>query len=659
MLKSTIGSLSKAVTIFCFLIFFLGTINLLAQEDQNNSFDDSLKNLLSTKAKDYTTIEAIFSNFKYDSIKMKQLAIKANASNYFEAESYALNSLGVIYRNISLYEKAIAAHQKAKVAAEKSKNPELKVISLNLTGVVYRRMDLVKPALDFHKKALDIANSLTEKSEEIKHSVAVSRNSMGNIYLALKQYDLALEQFSKSLAIEKASNNMLGLAINYQNIGFSKEAKGLLNEALKNYKISLDYNNAINSEVGRVICYNRIAQVYIKQEKYNTAKPIIEEALEKALKIGDPFYIASSYTNLGWAQNQLNLDKASETNLKKALEIGENYGLKSSIVEANKHLSELYTKKGAYKNALAHYKNAIELEETISNDRNLKYVNDIIIQYENEIKNTEILALANENEIVKSKLERNKKIFWYSLLGLILIAGGFTTLNRQRQLNQEKQILTLEQDILRSQMNPHFIFNSLNSIKLYIINNEKENAVYYLNKFSKLIRKILIASTEKEMSLEEELDTMKLYMNIENIRFSNSIDFKTEVDDSINIANIKVPSLILQPFLENALWHGLSSKNEDKNILLKVFKTSDKYITVTITDNGIGRKESEKINKDKLIKRKSLGIALTNARLANFSKSYSNQYKINIEDLYNAKKKPIGTKIIIDIPIKSLALKTA
>ncbi|MCB0446110.1 MAG: histidine kinase, partial [Gelidibacter sp.] len=208
-------------------------------------------------------------------------------------------------------------------------------------------------------------------------------------------------------------------------------------------------------------------------------------------------------------------------------------------------------------------------------------------------------------------------------------------------------------------MNPHFIFNSLNSIKLYIINNEKENAVYYLNKFSKLIRKILIASTEKEMSLEEELETMQLYMNIENIRFSNEIDFTINVDKIINTASIKVPSLILQPFLENALWHGLSSKKEDKKIVLSVSKTSEDFVTISITDNGIGRKESERINKNKILKRKSVGIDITKARLSNFSKRYTSDYKLIIEDLYDDNGSPIGTKVIVNIPTRAIVLKTA
>lgn len=657
--------LKKATFLKCSLflcVIFLLTLlptRVNAQTSKDPKFSSALNYVLKTKPKTYTIIDSLFSGFNNDSLKMRTLRLKAKSIEYAEAECYALNSLGIIYRNISHYDKALDAHQKAMELAELMGNIELEVISLNMIGVVYRRKDFIKPALDYHKKALDLSNSVENPSETIKISIAVSQNSMGNIYLTLKQYDLAIKEFEKSLIIEKEANNRLGLAINYQNLGYADEAKGLLNLALKNYKRSLDYNNQIDSEVGRVICYNSIGQVYIKQKKYNDAKIIIEEGLKKALNLNDQFYIAISYINLGWAQMELNQYKPAEENLKKGMTIADNYSLKTTLVDANFRLSELYNKMGEYHSAMLHYKKANELEKTIFNERNMQYVSDIIIEYENEAKNNEIRALASENEIVRSKLERNQKIFWFTLLGLIVIAGLILAFNRNQQLKQEKQILTLEQDMLRSQMNPHFIFNSLNSIKLYIINNEKENAVYYLNKFSKLIRKILIASTEKEMSLEDELDTMKLYMNIENIRFSNEIDFQVEVANSINTTSIRVPSLILQPFLENALWHGLSSKNDGKQITLVVSKPSEDYITITITDNGIGRKESSRINSSRVLKRKSVGIAITKARLANFSKGYTSDYKIDIEDLYDHLGNASGTKVIVNIPIRSSVLKTA
>ena len=221
-------------------------------------------------------------------------------------------------------------------------------------------------------------------------------------------------------------------------------------------------------------------------------------------------------------------------------------------------------------------------------------------------------------------------------------------LNDQIKFKQEISDLRLK--ALRSQMNPHFIFNSLNSIKLYIINNEKENAVYYLNKFAKLIRKILEASMVKEISLKEELETSELYMNIENIRFSNEIDYSLDIDPKVNISTIKVPSLILQPFLENALWHGLSSKEGDKKITIVIRPINRNSVRICIEDNGIGRAASAKINNQKFTKGKSLGITITKDRLADFSKAYTSDFKIAIKDIRDKEKKVAGTQVIIDVP---------
>jgi len=180
---------------------------------------------------------------------------------------------------------------------------------------------------------------------------------------------------------------------------------------------------------------------------------------------------------------------------------------------------------------------------------------------------------------------------------IALLAGILYILYRQYQLKNEKKLLTLEQSMLRSQMNPHFLFNSLNSIKLYIINNEQKNAVHYLNKFSKLVRKILEASSLKEIPLADELETVELYMNIENIRFSNEINFETQIEEGIDPHNVKIPSLILQPFLENSLWHGLSSKEGEKNIVLEVSRGEEGFINIAITDNGIGRAAADFLHK--------------------------------------------------------------
>ncbi|MCK5400985.1 MAG: tetratricopeptide repeat protein [Flavobacteriaceae bacterium] len=657
-LKKNTNSFARKIIIrFITLVFLLFSLNTFAQDSINPQFKEAVGKAFSLRPTKYNTIESLFYKYKKDSTLMKYFAKESNRLKYLEGESYALNSLGSIYRNISFYSKALENHKQAERLAEIANNLELKVISLNMQGVVYRRMDFIRSALDFHTKALNIANAIKLPSDNIKLSIAVSQNSIGNIYLALKQYDLALVQFNKSLVIEKSLNNKLGLAINYQNIGYAKEAKGLLEEALKYYKTSLNYNNEINSEVGRVICNNSIGKIYIKQKKYTIALEVLKSNLEKALQTGDQFHIVDSYVNLGWVLSELNNLNKAEYNLNIAKNISKKYNFRSSEIEAYKLLSELNIKKGNHQAALQQFKLANELEKVINNERNLNYINDLVIKYESDNKSNTIKALSDENELVRTRLEKNQLALLFGLLGIILVSIIFTVYDRHKQLNQEKKILTLEQDMLRSQMNPHFIFNSLNSIKLYIINNEKENAVYYLNKFAKLIRKILVASTEKEVPLSDELETMELYMNIENIRFSNAIDFKILIDNNINTHNIKVPSLIIQPFLENALWHGLSSKEEDKKIVLKVEKNRKKHITISITDNGVGRKTSKEINKQKTLKRKSVGIALTKERLENFSKRYTNMYNIKIEDLHDEQGNALGTKVILYIPIHLVSQK--
>ncbi len=211
-------------------------------------------------------------------------------------------------------------------------------------------------------------------------------------------------------------------------------------------------------------------------------------------------------------------------------------------------------------------------------------------------------------------------------------------------------MLGLEQNLLRSQMNPHFLFNSLNSIKLYIINNEQKYAVHYLNKFSKLVRKILDASTVREIPLAEELETAELYMNIENIRFAHEIDFKIETEPEIDAHLVKVPSLILQPFLENAIWHGLSPKKGEKSILIKVSLKKKGFIEISITDNGVGRDTAEQLKKSRVLKRKSVGIDITKERLANFSRYYQHSFKLEIVDLFDEEKKAAGTRVIMEIP---------
>ena len=633
---------------FFFACFLFVSVN--AQKKKVDFFSQ-IDSVLKTKPITYKGINNYLRPFRRDTSKLKTLIVKFEEKNYLDGKTYAENLLGIQYRNYALYDKAIETHKNALTTAKRAKSIEFRVFSLNMLGVDYRKMDANRTALDYNHEALKLAETVAEPSLGLRRSIAVSLNSMGNIYLLLKQYDLAIERFKKSQEIEKSINNELGLAINYQNIGYAIDAQGNFDKALVYFKKSLEINNKINNIFGQIICKSSIANMYIKQGKPREAIQLIDGNLVTAKKLGNKKYLSYEYLNLGWAQSKLGLYTEAEKNLNKGLEIGKKYNLSSTLSYAYSHLSELYQNKKEYKTAIKFYKLSDEFEKKISNERTIQYVNDLIIKYDSERQNNEIKNLAKQNEISKLQLIKNRNIWIIVIVTFLLLLAILYFLYRQRLLEKQKRILTLEQEVLRTQMNPHFIFNALNSIKHYIINNEQKNAVHYLNKFSKLVRKILESSTLKEVTLQEELETMDLYMNIENIRFSNEINYSINVDENIDLSKIKVPPLVLQPFLENALWHGLSSKKGDKRIKLSVFKPSKDFIQINIEDNGIGRKASSMIKSNKVINRKSIGIELTKERLNNFIKDFHNPFSLIFNDLLDDEKNPKGTKVALKIPV--------
>ncbi len=209
----------------------------------------------------------------------------------------------------------------------------------------------------------------------------------------------------------------------------------------------------------------------------------------------------------------------------------------------------------------------------------------------------------------------------------------------------ENQIKDLHLASLQSQMNPHFIFNALNSIKVFLIENNKEKAVYYLNKFSKLIRKILESSRVESHSLEEELEIIALYLSIENIRFEEAISFSIKKNPDVVISKIKVPPLILQPFVENAIWHGLMLSKNKKRIEIEVF-SEDNVTKLSIKDNGIGRKKSLLLNKKKTVKKNSVGLKMSEERIAYFNQKHQLKNNFQILDIEDKKGNALGTEIL-------------
>lgn len=259
-----------------------------------------------------------------------------------------------------------------------------------------------------------------------------------------------------------------------------------------------------------------------------------------------------------------------------------------------------------------------------------------------------------ENQVIKESI--NRTLSDELLQTKAEIEGLSSEAQKERTekltMKMENRFAQLRLDALRSQMNPHFIFNALNSIKSYLIENNQEKAIYYLGRFSKLIRGILESSRKDLVTLEEEMDILKMYVEIESDRFKNNIEYMVHIDKKLSAEHILIPSLLLQPFVENSIWHGLTTKKGKKRleIVVQALEGSD-HLEITIEDNGIGRQASQLRNHQNPLKSKSLGLSIIQDRLDFFSKKFKGNFNFTVYDLKDEKlDKATGTKVVLNLP---------
>ncbi|MEO9893289.1 histidine kinase, partial [Aurantibacter sp.] len=298
---------------------------------------------------------------------------------------------------------------------------------------------------------------------------------------------------------------------------------------------------------------------------------------------------------------------------------------------------------GKMAEALNAYKKHIKLRDSVLNEEKKSELTRKEMQFQMERQQ----AVANE-EIKRQQLVKNIYLIGAILLVLLSILGYYIYKRRRDELEKKKsaefnaKVSETELKALRSQMNPHFIFNSLNSISEFISKNDIQQADDYLVKFSKLTRAILENSEKKSITLNEDLELMELYMQIEAIRLENKLHHKITIDQDIEPNNTLVPPLILQPFIENSIWHGIAPKNGDGHIAIKIEKEGDmlKYV---VDDNGVGQLKK---NMGEKKSNGSFGIKITKSRIDILSHIKNKKGSINLMD------KPEGVRVEITLPLE-------
>ena len=247
------------------------------------------------------------------------------------------------------------------------------------------------------------------------------------------------------------------------------------------------------------------------------------------------------------------------------------------------------------------------------------------------------------------------------LLGLLALVFGWNRYRINQVKREEKlksqfqqQIAETEMKALRAQMNPHFIFNSLNSIQKYILKNDQFAASQYLTKFSRLIRLILDHSNQNNILLSSEMELLKLYVEMESIRFDDKFNYEIKADAAINADTVEIPSMLIQPYVENAIWHGLLHKEEKGKLTVNFLQNGGNTIIVIIEDDGIGREKAAELKSKQVLKKKSYGMQITEDRIAIINRMQDIQATSQVIDLKDDAGKATGTRVILEIPTKPL-----
>ena len=243
---------------------------------------------------------------------------------------------------------------------------------------------------------------------------------------------------------------------------------------------------------------------------------------------------------------------------------------------------------------------------------------------------------------------------------LVLLAGGAWSVYKYRinsirhderlRSEFEKKLANVEMSALRAQMNPHFIFNCLNSIDYYILKNETEKASDYLNRFSRLIRLILQNSSVNHISLKDELEALRLYMDMESLRFDNKFSYRLIVEGGLEPEQVEIPPMLLQPYVENAIWHGLMHRSGHGNLELTLSQNNG-YLKCIIQDDGIGREKAQQLKSKTSVRKKSMGMRITSDRIELINRLYDMQTSVKVIDLKDEQGSPRGPRVELDIPL--------
>ena len=498
-------------------------------------------------------------------------------------------------------------------------------------------------------------------------------DNIGYSLSLLKKYDKAHEYIQQAFTVVEQCDNKFQKVFIYNSIAaFYLESKK--NEDSISYYLDKAYLLAtkIKHLEGLSITHSNYSDYYIQNKKYKEAIKHCKFSLDESVQFGDIESQAQSLLQLGVIFFNLNQNDKAIDYYEQALLIFEQIESHSLKADALFNLSESYKSIGNYEDSYNYYKQYIAIHDSLHNLNKIKEFNNTLIKYEtNKIKAEKVL-IEKENIIYQNNIEKNR-IYFITLIivfifttFLLVVIGVYINSRKKAKLVQleladtknrlqmEKKLRKAEIKSIRSQMSPHFIFNAINSIQALILNKDYENAYKYLNLFSNLIRNTLTFSEKDFISIEVEVSFIKSYLDLEFLRFNQDLTYQIN-DKNIPLETL-LPSIIIQPFIENSIKHGLFHKKGNKELVINFTLVDNNFITCEIIDNGIGRIEAEKIKQRQEFIHTSFSTEAIDRRIKILQSFYGPKVNYNIIDLVNQDGSSRGTKISITLPIKTKKL---
>lgn len=536
--------------------------------------------------------------------------------------------------------------------------------SLNCIGNSYYQQAIYDKAIAYYTKSLSIAEKLKDTN-----NIVIGKSNLGNLYVRTKQPEKALVFLKEADAIlvRSGQTDSQNRAAILTNIGGLYSSLKKHKEAIEYHKKTLELCKKLKISFGIAIATCNIGEEYVLLHDYKTAFGYLKKSQMISEKEGFDNFLVQNYKNIAivlWHQNQ---KKEAFDYLKKSEQVCEKINEQNVLTETLQIQQKYYAENNDYKNAYLAGLKLAKVNESVIGIEKQKAISEINTKYETEKKQNHITSLQKDNKIANLENKRQKSIvLLLSLLILSLLVFGYFIFNRFkikkqnellkiRLLDAEKTILAekkasqSELKALKSQMNPHFFFNALNTIQSYIATNETEEASDYLNKFSKLTRMILEMTDKNWITIDEEIKMQTLYLNLQKIRLP---DFNFYINIKNNsIIDATIPTMLLQPYIENAVIHGLAHKLGIKNLWINFEINSKNQLEIEIKDNGIGLTKANEINQKNSNKNTSFATKATLERLEIINR---NDFKIKIEtnELFDKNEKSEGTEIKITMDLR-------